>query len=367
MELIYICIKGSMNFSSKKYLILTLFVWIAVFSYAQEHKTIQLVTNLDVPWDMEWLNKEVIVFTELGGTIKQFNLKTHQVKEIFKVEELAREVQSGLMGIAVHSDFKKNPFVYIVYTFYDTSFNLNTRVSRLRYSTQTEQLTNETILLDSIHCSSTNIGGRIIHHPDHYLYVTIGDAAYNPSAQDVSSLNGKILRINDDGSIPKDNPIKNSPIWTLGHRNPQGITLTPHGVYISEHGGFIDDEVNKIEKGNNYGWPEVTGSVSTTKYTGSIYNWSTTIAPSGIDYCPNCIGTNESALLVSSLKNKKLKVLWFDEQHKIVKETLLIDQEIGRIRDVLVSETGEIYICTSNKDIYGKHTKMKDGIFKLDF
>jgi len=359
--------KDKMKLKLLKYVIVNLLLFVAITSYTQTYNTTNLATNLTVPWDMEWLTEEVIVFTELGGKIKQLNLETNELKKIYEIKGLAKEVQSGLMGLAVHSNFKEHPFVYIVYTVYDTTFNINTRISRLTYSNKTKQLTNEKILLDNIQCSSTNIGGRILHTSDNYLYITIGDAAYDPNAQDKSTLNGKVLRIKDDGSIPENNPIKNSPIWTFGHRNPQGITSTPYGIYISEHGGFVDDEINKLSKGNNYGWPEVTGKKTTPNYSGSIYGWSNTIAPSGIDYCKNCLSTDNFAILVASLKNKQLIALWFNQQQEIVKETVLIDKKLGRIRDVLVSKSGEIYICTSNKDIYGQHSKMNDGIFKLEF
>jgi glucose/arabinose dehydrogenase len=349
-----------------KYVIVVILLLSVLFSYAQICKTVNITSDITIPWDMEWLNDDVIIFTELGGKIKQLNVKTKEVKELYEITKIAREAQSGLMGIAVNSDFKKNPYVYIVYTVYDTSFNLKTRISRLDYSIKNQKLTNETILFDHITCSSTNIGGRILHS-NNYLYITVGDAAYDPNAQDISSLNGKILRINDDGSIPIDNPIKNSEIWTLGHRNPQGITSTPHGIYISEHGSFIDDEINKIGKGFNYGWPEVTGDDSSNGYKSSEFKWTNTIAPSGIDYCESCLNTDSSALLVAVLKEKQLKALWFNKDQKIIRETTLVDKTLGRIRDVLVSKTGEIYICTSNKDIYGQHSKLNDGIFKLEF
>lgn len=305
---------------------------------------------------MQQVGKKHLIFSELGGKIYRLNLKTGKRQLIYEVKDIAREVQSGLMGLAVHPSKK---YVYAMYAFYDSSFNMYSRVVRFKNK---KKLNNSQILLDSIPCSSSNLGGRLVHHKDQ-LYITVGDADRSMRAQDSTSLNGKILRINDDGSIPEGNPIPNSPIFTFGHRNPQGMVKTSQGLFISEHGTFVDDEINVLSNGSNYGWPD-----NTPVFASPVFNWPESVAPSGIDYCENCLGNNKNYLVVATLKAREL--VFLEVQNALERPNVsfafsIATNAFGRLRDVLIDRNDFIYICTSNRDIYGSPKENDDKIIRL--
>jgi mono/diheme cytochrome c family protein len=193
--------------------------------------------------------------------------------------------------------------------------------------------------------------------------LTVGDATNGNSAQDTNVLTGKILRLNIDGSIPVDNPFGGSPVWSTGHRNPQGLAFTGMGrLFSSEHGDAIGDELNLIKKGRNYGWPHVEGFCDTEKeqlfckthaVTAPVKAWTPVIAPAGITYCgANCsIKEWRNALLLVTLKTQSLRVLKLNEAGtEVIAEQVYLDHEFGRLRGVCVSPAGEVYVSTSNRD-----------------
>lgn len=321
--------------------------------------------HLDIPWSMDWLDDETIIFTQLSGELLSVNITHGSIRELYKFDPIAREIQGGLMGISVHTNFESTPTVFVVYSYFDGTFQPYTRVSSFSYNQDEHKLENETILLDSIRCSSSNLGGRIVHHPDNFLFITIGDMDRGQIAQRTDILNGKVLRINDDGSIPNDNPIPNSPIWTIGHRNPQGIAISPEGIFISEHGSFIDDEINRLVKGENYGWPITSGIDS--NFISPVHVWNTTVAPGSLRYCSDCFDQQQSRLILTTLKTQQLYSFHISPEGELSEQQLLVNGEFGRIRDVLISPNKDIYICTSNKDIYGKPSVDDDKIIRLKF
>lgn len=329
--------------------------------------TTVIADGLDVPWDLEWLDSRHLIFTEISGGIYSIDVFSKEKKELYRFENVAREAQAGLMGITIGPMINGTKFIYVVYAFYDEDNSLKTRVSRLLYKNEKNGLYNEKILLE-FPCASTNLGGRILYNQG-YLYITVGDMDRGMIAQDLTKLNGKVLRINVDGSIPAENPFPNSPIWTYGHRNPQGITMSPNGIYISEHGTYIDDEINLLEKGKNYGWPITSGfDEDDTLYQQPEYVWSPSIAPSGIISCHGCLHGDH--LLVASLKEKRLYAFNFDPLGNLrtVQQHSLVENWVGRIRDVIQGvEPFEVYICTSNSDIYSEYGKRNDRIIKLKF
>ena len=199
-------------------------------------------------------------------------------------KELSQAAEAGLMGFVLSPDFNESNRAYAFYTYEDQTGRFNRIVSlRLENNVWKE----ENVLLDKIPSGNFHHGGRIKIGPDGKLYATAGDALQSPLAQDVNSLAGKILRMNLDGTIPNDNPYPNSYVYSYGHRNPQGITWAPDGtMYASEHGNRANDEINKIEPGVNYGWPEIEGfeeregMVTPIFTSGSNNTW----APSGMSY-----------------------------------------------------------------------------------
>jgi len=225
--------------------------------------------------------------------------------------------------------------------------------------------------------SGNHNGARIAFGPDNKIYLTTGDAVNTSLSQDPESLNGKVLRINPDGSIPDDNPDLKSFIWTLGHRNPQGLVFSPDGIlYSSEHGPANDDELNIIEKGRNYGWPEVHGfcdGVSEEEFciTNNVMEpliaWTPTLAVAGIDYYDHdAIPDWQHSILMTTLKADRLVVMKLSEGGLSVlnDEHYFVDWW-GRLRDVCVSPDGRIFIASSNRDGRGDVRVGDDRIVEL--
>ncbi|WP_345955546.1 PQQ-dependent sugar dehydrogenase [Mucilaginibacter sp. PAMB04168] len=213
--------------------------------------------------------------------------------------------------------------------------------------------------MDNIQAANNHNGCRLAISPDAKLFITTGDATVASQAQSLNSLSGKILRINLDGSIPADNPSATSPIWSYGHRNAQGLVFANNRLYSSEHGNTTDDEVNIIQKGRNFGWPNVEGYCSTgnepafcsiNNVAEPIQAWSPTIAPSGIDYYNNnAIPQWKNSLLLAVLKDSELLQLKLnDAGDRVEKVNTYYKSTYGRLRDVCIAPDGRVYMITSN-------------------
>jgi aldose sugar dehydrogenase len=229
----------------------------------------------------------------------------------------------------------------------------------VRFTVTTQSLTQPTILLDNIPAANIHNGSRLVITTDKKLIISTGDAAVPNLAQNTSSLAGKILRINLDGTIPTDNPIANNPLWSYGHRNPQGLVLAMGKMYTSEHGPNIEDEVNIIEPNRNYGWPNVNGPCDGNELNFCTANnikepikssGNQTLAYSGMDFYGNTrITAFNNALLLTTLKNQSLEVLTLNAAGTAVTTTTpYFKNAFGRLRDVCVAPSGRIYLCTSN-------------------
>ncbi len=314
----------------------------------QEFETEILAQNLDTPWAMDFLPSDRIIFTERGGDVSIIDNKT-----IINVGNInSNEIsESGLLGIAVDPEFNTNKFIYVYYTGPDGN-----RISRF---TLNEKLENETIILDGIPSAQIHNGGRLKFGPDGKLYATSGDAGEPSLAQDTSSLAGKILRLNKDGSIPLDNPFNNY-VYSYGHRNPQGITWNPvtREMYSSEHGQTRNDEINVIVKGGNYGWPIYQGSDSAEGFIKPlIFYQDFTLAPSGIAY-------HKGSLYVAGLRGSQLRKITLGSDGNTVTGQEEIFSDLGRIREV-VEHNGYLYISTSNMDGRGIPKAADDKIIRI--
>ncbi len=212
--------------------------------------------------------------------------------------------------------------------------------------------------MDNIDASGIHNGCRLVIKDDK-LYITTGDAANQPSAQNTSSLNGKVLRINLDGSIPSDNPIANNRVWSWGHRNAQGLVFAGNKLFSSEHGPANDDEINTIEKGRNYGWPTVEGKCNETSEQSfctannikePIYTWTPTAAVCGMDfYNSDHLPQWKNSLLVTTLKNSRLYQLKLNAAQTEVTEAIeFFNNKYGRLRDICIAPDGKVYFSTSN-------------------
>jgi glucose/arabinose dehydrogenase len=315
-----------------------------------------LVSNLDIPWEILWGPDNQIWLTERRGLIKKVNPTTGEVSLLLAVSDATSNNEGGMLGMVLHPEFDSNPFVYIVYDYYNGA---NYKGKVVRYIFSGGSLINPTILLDNIDASNIHNGSRLLISPDLKLFISTGDASNTANSQDTTSLNGKVLRINLDGTIPADNPFPGSPIWSYGHRNPQGLVMVNGKLFSSEHGPDTDDEINIIQKGRNYGWPNVRGfcdlSDEQTFCTGHqvvepIQAWTPTIAPSGLDYYnKDQIPQWKNSLLLATLKDSRLIQLQLDDaQEKVVSTQEFLVNKYGRMRDICISPTGDVYVCTSN-------------------
>ncbi len=323
--------------------------------------TTTLISTLSVPWELIWGPDDFLWVAERNGKISRINPDTGEQFDVLTINAVAQVQESGLLGMVLHPDFDTNPFVYVVYT-YDGASGLLERLVRFTYENST--LSNETTLIDNIPANSVHNGSRLIITPDLHLFMSTGDAGNTNLSQDTSSLGGKILRLNLDGSIPNDNPITGSYIYSYGHRNPQGLTLHPNGnLYSSEHGPSSDDEINRIVAGENYGWPEVRGVIDTpneeafaasTSVVESIFNWTPTIAPSDlVYYTSDRIPQWTNKLIMTVLKDQRLIALTLNNDGTaITNEEIFFDGTFGRLRDITISPAGRVFIAT-NGNSYG--------------
>jgi glucose/arabinose dehydrogenase len=316
-------------------------------------KTNVLASGLTLPWELVYGPDNQIWFTEKAGKISRLNPQSGLISTLFTINEVRVNGEGGLLGMVLHPDFASNPYVYVCYD-YGTTY----RGKVVRYTYAGNTLTNPLILLDQIPASSIHNGARLLISGGK-LFISTGDASDLTLPQNTGSLAGKILRINLDGSIPGDNPIPNNPMWSYGHRNPQGLVQVGSKLFSSEHGPDSDDEVNLIEKGKNYGWPNVRGYCNlsseqpfcnTNGVMEPLIAWTPTIAPSGMTFYDNdYIPQFKNSLLLAVLKDSKLVQLKLDNgQIKIVGNQSFYVNEFGRLRAICQSPEGKIYFCTSN-------------------
>ena len=314
-----------------------------------------IVTGLNFPWEIVWGPDNFIWMTERGGKISRINPTTGAVSLLHTITDVVSNGEGGLLGMVLHPNFALNPFVYVSYNY--NSGGYKEKIVRFTYSGTS--LTNPTTIIDNITAASIHNGSRLIISPDLKLFITTGDAANQSLPQNTSSVNGKILRLNLDGSIPADNPVAGNPYWSIGHRNPQGLVFANGILYSSEHGPSTDDEINIIEKGRNYGWPNVHGFCDPgTEQTFCTANnvkeplkaWTPTIATCGLDYYHHdLIPQWKNSLLLVALKESRMYQLQLDGTNSTITSTTeYFAGRYGRMRDLCVSTAGKVYICTSN-------------------
>jgi len=317
-----------------------------------------IATHLDVPWQLVWGDDGNIWFTEQRGTVNRLNPETGEVVRVLTIEGVLRDRTSGLLGMALHPDIERSPYVFLNYS---GERDDKSRFSRVvRYTYKQDTLVDSLVILE-YPAWKAHFGARITIAPDGKLMVATGDGAQFGNAQNMQSANGKILRFNIDGTVPSDNPITGSAVWAWGLRNPQGLVYANGKLYNSDHGDAIDDEVNLIRKGANYGWPHVEGPVDTEQerlfaadsvVAAPMRSWTPTIAPAGMAfYSHDAIPELNGSLLLTTLKGNSLRALRLDASgDRIVEDVNYFQQVFGRLRSVCVSPQGDIYVSTSNRD-----------------
>jgi len=325
--------------------------------------------NDGIIWGLEFLNDNSILATLKSGSIIHF--KEGVKKELKGVPEIYLRGQGGLLDIAIHPNFEKNKFIYLSYASEDIEGKGgNTTISRAILNGDTlEELE---VLYKGTPDSrkGQHFGGRMEFDNENYLFFSIGDRGNrNVNPQDITIDGGKIYRIKDDGTIPKDNPFYNDgnakkAIYSYGHRNPQGMFKHPVSgkIWTNEHGPRGGDEINIIEKGKNYGWPKITYGIN---YSGTtitknkslpnmeqpLYYWIPSIAPSSFEYISSEIYPNwKGSLLAGALVFKYIERIVLEDD--IVVSRSKIAENLGRPRDIKQGPDGYIYVSIENKGVY---------------
>jgi len=331
--------------------------------------------NLNVPWELVFLpesNRALV--TERSGRVVEIIDGKLQPESYLKLDIVSRG-EGGLMGMAHHPDFPENPYIYLMYTYTSTAGDQYNRVSR--FKDQNNQAGEEEIIIDQIPAGNYHDGGRIAFGPDGMLFVTTGDTFNREIAQDLDNLGGKILRLTPEGKIPEDNPFENSPVYSLGHRNPQGLAWHPETaeLFISDHGPSGEDglrakdRIKVVDAGSNFGWPDKIGYFEEGKYANPLIMWEDAVPPSGMTFYQGdlYLGTLRSQSLVRITVNKE------NDNFEVEKiEHLFNDGRgnsgYGRIRTAVAGPDGYLYFLTNNRDGRGSPRENDDQIlrFKLE-
>ena len=312
-----------------------------------------IVDGLNNPWEIVFGPEGEIFFTERDGRI--WKIENFGEAKVIETFPKSGSMEGGTLGLALHPDFKNNQKIYIYQTNLELEFFQNKVFS---FTVNGDALTDKQVIIDGIPGAPWHDGGRINFGPDGKLYITTGDAINPGWSQDLSSLAGKILRINPDGTIPDDNPFDSSPIFSYGHRNPQGIAWSDGGLFVSsEHGpsgemGYGHDEINVIVKGKNYGWPKVVGDSSDDIFVNPIiHSGQSTWAPSGmVFFNSDKISSFEGKFLVGALRGQHLMVVNVAEDGSLISTEKMFEGDFGRIRTAQIGPDGVLYLLTANGD-----------------
>jgi glucose/arabinose dehydrogenase len=305
-----------------------------------------IATDLEAPWGLAFLpNGDALVTERDSGRLLSVD-PDGGVREVQRIAEASPGGEGGLLGVAISPDFATDQLVYVYYT-----AEADNRVARMKLGEPPQ------VIFSGIPRGGRHNGGRIAFGPDGLLYVGTGDASDDPIAQDRTSLAGKILRLTPDGQPAPDNPFAGSPVYSYGHRNVQGLAWDDEGVlYAAEFGQNRYDELNRIQAGGNYGWPEVEGMGDDAAYVNPIATWSTS------DASPSGIAVLDGYVYIACLRGTKLYRIRTDGQDA---RALLADQ-FGRLRHAAVAPDGSLWILTSNRDGRGDPTDGDDRILRLD-
>lgn len=331
------------------------------------------VNGLEIPWSIVFTSSDRMLVTERQGRVRVVINGELQTKPLHTFTQISTQSEEGLMGMTLDPDYKTNKLVYFSYA-YPSGKNMFVRVVRM--IDENDHFTNQDVIIESIPAAQFHAGSRLKFGPDGKLYITTGDATQKELAQDIDSLAGKILRINSDGSIPTDNPFNNSPIWSYGHRNPQGIDWHPETgiLFETEHGPSVfdgpagGDEVNVIIRGANYGWPVVSHEESREGMIDPKIVFTPAVAPaSGLFYKSDLLPQFTNNFFFGGLRGEAIirVIVSKDNPSQIVAYEKLPNISYGRIREIAEGPDGSIYFATSNRDGRGTPLATDDTIYKI--
>lgn len=329
-----------------------------------------IAQGLRVPWDMAFNSAGDLIITERAGRLLLLNT-SGELRVLDHLPQVLERGESGLMGLALHSKSRDQPFIYLCYSVQKGLFGVETRLTRSLLG-RFGLLQEEDLLRwpgDKFHN-----GCQLAIGPDQKLYVSTGDATEGKFAQQRDSLLGKILRLNLDGSIPSDNPWLDSSVYSIGHRNPQGLAWVESSgqFYAVEHGpsGFDGtrggDELNLIQAGANYGWPLVSHSHSQPEIVSPTLLWREFIAPAGmVAYRGGQWPAMKNNLFITGLVGETLVRVVLDHRGEPVSQEWLLKGEFGRLRAIAEGPDGYLYFATSNHDGRGEPTAEDDRLMRL--
>lgn len=332
----------------------------------------EVAKGLAVPWSIVFTSASRILVTERPGRIRVIENGRLLQKPLHTFPEVSTGGEEGLMSLALHPQYAQNKLVYASYAFMTER---GMWVEVVRFKDDGDSVSGIERVLTGIPAAKYHAGSRLAFGPDGKLYITTGDATDREIAQDLDNLGGKILRLNDDGTIPSDNPFSNSPIWSYGHRNPQGLAWDSKGnLYETEHGPSTfdgppgGDEVNRIEKGGNYGWPLVSHEERREGTIHPLLVLTPAEAPaSAMLYSGKLFPQFKDNLFFGALVGEGLVRVRLDESDpdSVASYEKLAEVDLGRIRDVAESPEGYIYFSTSNQDGRGNPAASDDRIFRM--
>lgn len=326
----------------------------------QKLKNRTVIDGLDNPWEILWGPDNNIWFTERGCKIGRVNPITGVRTLTYNIPGCIEDNEGGSLGMVLDPNFLSNHYIYVV-NVYSTGSGFRERLFRCVYNEANNTIGSLVVLLQNIPADGWHNGSRLAFGADGKLYMTTGDAINSALAQNLSSLNGKVLRINADGTVPSDNPFGNY-VWSYGHRNSQGLVWFNNILYASEHGPSTNDEFNIIERGRNYGWSNVEGYCSDNNISGELnYCFNNNIkeavkaftpieAPSGIDfYSSSAITQWTNSVLIACLRGEKIIQLKMDNSGKqVLYQKNYFFQEFGRLRDMCISPDGRVFVCVDS-------------------
>lgn len=334
-----------------------------------------VATSLEVPWAFAWLPTGEMLFTERKGRVRMIVGTALKPEPVFTVPDVEPSGESGLMDISVHPGFATNNFVYLAYAYNSDG----KRVKVMRYKFVEGAFTEPKVIIENIPAAANHAGTRARFGPDMKLYITTGDATDWKLAQVNDSIAGKTLRLNDDGSVPRDNPFVGKAgyrpeIWSTGHRNAQGIAWqrgsslmfqTEHGPSGFEGKGGGADEVNIVERGKNYGWPDIIRKETKPGMIAPLLEYTPACAPaSATFYYGTAFPDLNGNLLFGCLRGVRIVRVALAGRTVLGQENML-EGKVGRIREIAQGPDGFIYFSTSNRDGRGQPAFDDDKIMRL--
>lgn len=337
-----------------------------VRSEAEEFRIVTVVEGLDNPWGIAFLPEGGFLVTERPGRLRVYRDGTLEPTPIAGVPEVLARGQGGLLDVALHPDFAENRFVYLSYSKPTGGRTATTAVARGRFDGSRLTDVEDIFVADASSDAGVHFGSRLVFGRGGTLFISVGDRGQMNEAQNLANHQGNILRLNDDGSVPADNPFVDradarSEIWTYGNRNPQGMALHPGTgeLWATEHGARGGDELNLIRAGRNYGWPEITHGVN---YNGTpitpdtaragmeqpVLHWTPSIAVSGMDfYTGDAFPSWRGNVFVGALAQQHVRRLTLERGRVTGQESLLTGFQ-QRIRQVRTGPDGYLYLLTDH-------------------